>query len=55
MNTKFDELSTRIETIDRKADAAEPLAKGSFHVKFSKGSQVTPSELANFWIFGSYQ
>ena len=27
MNTKFDELSTRIETIDRKAEAAEKLAK----------------------------
>ena len=27
MNTKFDELSTRIETIDRKAEAAETLAK----------------------------
>ena len=27
MDTKFDELSTRIETIDRKAEAAETLAK----------------------------
>ena len=27
MDTKFDELSTRIETIDRKAEAAEALAK----------------------------
>ena len=27
VNTKFDELSTRIETIDRKAEAAETLAK----------------------------
>ena len=27
MDTKFDELSTRIETIDRKAEAAETLTK----------------------------
>ena len=27
MNTKFDKLSTRIETIDRRAEAAETLAK----------------------------
>ena len=27
MDTKFDELSTRTETIDRKAEAAETLAK----------------------------
>ena len=27
MNTKFDELSTWIETLDRKAEAAETLAK----------------------------
>ena len=27
MNTKFDKLSTRIETIDRKAEATETLAK----------------------------
>ena len=27
MNTKFDELSTRIEIIDRKTEVAEPLAK----------------------------
>ena len=27
MSTKFDKLNTRIETIDRKADAAESLAK----------------------------
>ena len=27
MDTKFDELSTRIETIDRNAEAAETLAK----------------------------
>ena len=27
MDTKFDKLSTRIETIDRKAKAAETLAK----------------------------
>ena len=27
MNTKFDELSTSVETIDRKAEAAETLAK----------------------------
>ena len=27
MNIKFDELSTRIETIDRKTEAAESLAK----------------------------
>ena len=27
MNTKFDELSTRLETIGRKAEAAELLAK----------------------------
>ena len=27
MDTKFDELSTRIESIDRKAEAAETLAK----------------------------
>ena len=27
VDTKFDELSTRIETIDRKAEAAEALAK----------------------------
>ena len=27
MDTKFDELSTRIEIIDRKAEAAESLAK----------------------------
>ena len=27
MDTEFDELSTRIETIDRKAEAAEILAK----------------------------
>ena len=27
MDTKFDEISTRIETIDRKAETAESLAK----------------------------
>ena len=27
MNTKFDKVSTRIEIIDRKAEAAETLAK----------------------------
>ena len=27
MTTKFDELSTRIETIDKKTEAAETLAK----------------------------
>ena len=27
MNTKFDELSTRIETLERKAEAPETLAK----------------------------
>ena len=27
VNTKFDKLSTRVETIDRKAEAAKSLAK----------------------------
>ena len=63
MGTKFDKLSTRIETIDRKAKAAETLAKqnqnsmsdlNSYKWVHSSSRKISKTGEENTWTWGEH-